>query len=238
MAGNLVAKHIAVETATVQAAADIEEAAHELERPWPARQQFHCRQGPRGHSRCAELIDLRLRDRLRLELGRSQNPDVERYQHRGCAERPTRAFPKGQGKPEESQRQQRKFDQNGRCQSERHQDQAIPIRAPPVLPGCVGEPQRTESGWNIRVQENAVAQNGRFQSAAGGQDLGSGLAEKLAAPILEQKDDQERKDQEQKPRVEQQAPRTNIRAVQNLRADQISVPVLPATGLLGPRRMQ
>jgi hypothetical protein len=74
---DLVAQHISRKAVTLQTAADIQQAAHELERPGQAGQQFHSGQRPVGHARAAELSDFRRRDCLRLKLRSGQDSDVD-----------------------------------------------------------------------------------------------------------------------------------------------------------------
>ena len=74
---DLAPQHISCEAVTLQTAADIEQAAHELERPGQAGQQFHAGERPVGHARAAELLDFRRRDSIRLKLRRGKDSDVD-----------------------------------------------------------------------------------------------------------------------------------------------------------------
>ena len=181
-------------------------------------------------------MDFRRRYRLRLKLRSGQDSDVDGQWNRDRSQ--ARALPENQPEPRGRQRQQRKFDQHCHCRRQRQNQQPAQIRRAPIFPRRVGKPESAESGRHVRVDQNAVALNGRLQRAARGKKEPDRFAEQLAAPMPEQENDQQREEQKRQARIEQQAARAYVRTIQNLRADHISVAILPTVGVARMRRAQ
>src|ERR1035438_2006837 len=76
-AADLVAQHISRKAVALKAAADKEQAAHELERPRQAGEQSHSRHSPEGNTRAAELMNFDLRNGLGLKLRGGQDFGIE-----------------------------------------------------------------------------------------------------------------------------------------------------------------
>ena len=234
---DLVAQHVSRKSVALQAASDVEQPAHELERPGQTGEQVRRRQRPAGNTRAAELMDFGWRNRLDLKLRSGQDSDVERQWDGDGGQKP-RAFPERQGEPGERQRQQGELDERREKHGERERQQAAHIGGAPVSPGRVGEPQGSEGGGHVGVDENAVTQNGGLQRTARGEAERHRFAEQLAAPMPEQEDDHQGEDQERQAGIEQQAARADVGAAENLRADDVGIAIFPARCFARQGRVQ
>ena len=147
-------------------------------------------------------------------------------------------FQRASPKRHDGQRQQRELGEHGHDRRQRQEQQAPHIRRAPVFPGRVGPPQCTKGGGHVGIDQNAVTQNGWLERAADGKAERDRFAKQLAAPVPQQEDDQQGEEQKREAGVEEQAARADVRTVQDLRADQVRVALLPTVGVAKLRRPQ
>ncbi len=83
-----------------------------------------------------------------------------------------------------------------------------------------------------------MTHDGWLERAADGKAERDRFPKQLAAPMPQQEDDQQGEEQKREAGVEEQAARAYVGAIQDLRADQVRVALLPTVGVAKLRRFQ